>query len=160
MERREVPAANIIDNSSGDYFIRIPEGDGDREIMHLVESFPLRFADTGLRISTGPVVLFRATQYLLSDAAHEDAVPLLHPHNVKPFATLWPLAKNGKPMALEAMQRVAEALASHEELRPGQAIQFQGRKAAIDRRLFSPGRDSIGLYRHREPRQLRLPRRA
>jgi adenine-specific DNA-methyltransferase len=101
LRRAEIPADDVIDNSSGDYVIRIPEGEDDREIMQLVESLPLRFAETGLRISTGPVVLFRATEYLLADAAAKTAVPLLHPHNVKPFATLWPLAKNGKHQAFK-----------------------------------------------------------
>ena len=72
--------------------------------MQFVESFPLRFAETGLRISTGPVVLFRATEYLLADATDKTAVPLLHPHNVKPFATRWPLAKNGKHKAFRCCE--------------------------------------------------------
>jgi adenine-specific DNA-methyltransferase len=101
LQRSDIPAADVIDNSSGDYVIRIPESEDDREAIRLVESFPLRFADTGLRISTGPVVLFRAAKYLLADAGDEGAMPLLHAHNVKPFATLWPLAKNGKHVALK-----------------------------------------------------------
>ena len=104
VERIEVPAGEIIDNSSGDHLVRIPDGEADREIMCRVESFPLRFVDTGLRISTGPVVLFRATEYLLGSAAHAASVPLLHPHNVKPFATIWPLAKNGKPAAMKCCE--------------------------------------------------------
>ncbi len=100
-QRSEIAAEKIIDNSCGDYVIRIPNGEDDGEIMRLVESFPLRFADTGLRISTGPVVLFRATEYLLSGIMDEASVPLLHAHNVKPFATSWPLAKNGKPVAMK-----------------------------------------------------------
>jgi adenine-specific DNA-methyltransferase len=95
-ERTEIPAESIVDDSSGDCVIRIPEREDDREIMQLVESFPLRFSETGLRISTGPVVLFRAAEHLLRDASGTSAVPLLHPHNVKPFAVLWPSAKNGK----------------------------------------------------------------
>lgn len=104
LRRSEVPASDIIDNSSGDHVIRIPEGQDDQEIMQFVESFPLRFAETGLRISTGPIVLFRATEYLLADATAKTAVPLLHPHNVKPFATRWPLAKNGKPKAVRCCE--------------------------------------------------------
>ena len=104
LQRDEIPASDIIDNSSGDYVIRIPEGEGDREVMQLVESFPLRFAETGLGISTGPVVLFRAAEYLLADATDKTAVPLLHPHNVKPFATPWPLAKNGKHKAFKCCE--------------------------------------------------------
>ncbi len=101
LKRFETPATDVIDNSSGDYVIRIPEGEDDREIMQLVESFPLRFSETGLCISTGPVVLFRATEYLLADTIDETAVPLLQPHNVKQFATRWPLAKNGKHQAFK-----------------------------------------------------------
>jgi adenine-specific DNA-methyltransferase len=104
LQRSEVPAGDILDNSSGDYVVRIPGGEGDREIMQLVESFPLRFCETGLQISTGPVVLFRASEFLLADATHESGVPLLHPHNVKPFATTWPLAKNGKHQAFECCE--------------------------------------------------------
>jgi adenine-specific DNA-methyltransferase len=102
VQRSEIPASDIIDNSSGDCVIRIPGGRGDREIMQFVESFPRRFAEMGLRISTGPVVVFRATEYLLTDATDKTAVPLLHAHNVKPFATSWPLAKNGKHKAFRS----------------------------------------------------------
>ncbi len=101
LQRSEIPAGDIVDSSSGDRVIRIPEGEDDRKIMQFVESFPLRFAKTGLRISTGPVVLFRATEYLLADANDRTAVPLLHPHNVKPFAMRWPLARNGKHKAFK-----------------------------------------------------------
>jgi len=104
LQRSEIPASDIIDNSSGDYVIRIPDGDDDREIMQFVESFPLRFAETGLGISTGPVVLFRATEYLLADTTDKLAVPLIHSHNVKPFATHWPLAKNGKPKSFNCCE--------------------------------------------------------
>ena len=104
MQRAEIPASDIIDNSSGGCVIRIPESEGDRVIMQLVESFPLRFAETGLRISTGPIVLFRATEYLLADATDKTAVPLLYPHNVKPYVTRWPLAKNGKHQAFRCCE--------------------------------------------------------
>jgi adenine-specific DNA-methyltransferase len=104
LERSEVPAEAILDRAAGDYVVRIPESQQDCEIMRLVESFPLRFSETGLRISTGPVVLFRAAEYLLDDTNHESAVPLLHPHNVRPFATRWPLVRNGKPVAFKRCQ--------------------------------------------------------
>jgi adenine-specific DNA-methyltransferase len=110
IERAEVPSRSVVDNSAGDCVIRIPEDEDDREIMRLVESFPLRFAETGLRISTGPVVLFRATEYLLADAVGKAVVPLLHPHNVKPFAVPWPLAKAGKPIAFRCCEESARLL--------------------------------------------------
>lgn len=100
----DVPAKDAIDNSSGDRVIRIPEDKDDREIMQLVESFPYRFPETGLRISTGPVVLFRVNPHLLKEKPGVSSAPLLHPHNVKPFAVHWPLGKNGKPSTLQCCE--------------------------------------------------------
>ena len=119
--------------------IRIPEGEGDQAVMRLVESLPRRFSETGLRISTGPVVAFRATEYLLSDTTATNAVPLLHPHNVKPFAVRWPLAKAGKPGAIKRCPRIGAAADSDPKLRADQAIQLQGRKTTVDCRLFAKG---------------------
>jgi len=98
----EYAADRIIDDGTSDFVIRIPGNSSDAKIMDAVEAWPSTFVDRGLRISTGPVVTFRATQYLLDSTDAPDAVPLLFPHNVQPFETRWPLSKNGKPMAFRA----------------------------------------------------------
>lgn len=100
-------AGTIIDHSTGDCVIRLPAEPSDLEIMRVVESWSGTFADRGLRISTGPVVTFRATDYLLDSFDHPDAVPLLSIHNVRPFATVWPVAKGSKPIALRAANGAA-----------------------------------------------------
>jgi adenine-specific DNA-methyltransferase len=101
LEPKYVSADNIVDNSCGDMIVRIPESSDDNEIMNIVESFPTRFSEIGLRISTGPVVLFRATDFLLKSEGGKSSVPLLHLHNVKPFETTWPISKNGKSIAFK-----------------------------------------------------------
>jgi adenine-specific DNA-methyltransferase len=93
----ECETNEVIDDSRGDAIIRIPVCDGDREVMRIVESMPLRFDETGLRISTGPVVVFRAAEWLLHDRNGESAVSLLMAHNVKPFATSWPVVRKDHP---------------------------------------------------------------
>ena len=98
-KRADVPVEDIIDNSHGDYLIRIPENPHDRQIINLLESLSTRFIDIGLRISTGPIVLFRALEFLIFDDGDKSAVPLLQPHNIRPFETIWPAHKNGKPVA-------------------------------------------------------------
>lgn len=95
-------ASTIIDDPAGDCVIRLPAASDDLEIMRVVESWSGSFADRELRVSTGPVVTFRATEYLLSSADHPDAVPLLSIHNIRPFATVWPVAKGSKPIAFRA----------------------------------------------------------
>jgi len=98
--RFDIPTEEVLDNTSGNLVIRIPSDLEDLGIMRTIESLPHNFEETGLRISTGPVVMFRATNHLLNTDDAANAVPLLHPHNVKPFESVWPLSKNGKPMAV------------------------------------------------------------
>lgn len=102
--------ARVIDDSGGNLVIRIPAGQTDAKIMNVVESWPARFSDHGLQISTGPVVMFRASNYLLKTGDHAQAVPLILPHNVRPFDTCWPVAKNGKPLALRLCAGSAKLL--------------------------------------------------
>lgn len=98
---RRVSAAQIIDDANGDCVIRIPERNNDVRVMELVESWPQRFADHDLRVSTGPIVTFRAREFLLHSQEGSGATPLLSLHNVRPFETVWPVEKNGKPIAFK-----------------------------------------------------------
>ncbi len=108
-EQLSLDASKVLDDSSGDMVLRIPATAEDAAIMETVESWPDRFAELGLRISTGPVVLFRAGEFLLAKADGEDAVPLIEPHNVRPLETVWPLERRGKPTAF----RVCPASVKH-----------------------------------------------
>lgn len=87
----------VIDDTCGQMVVRIPENRHDAQIIDLVEAWPARFADHGLRVSTGPVVMFRARQFLLQSANGQKAVPLLSAHNVRPFETVWPVPRANKP---------------------------------------------------------------
>lgn len=98
---RQMRVSDVIDDSCKNMVIRIPETAEDARVMQLVESWPKRFTDHGLRVSTGPVVMFRATEFLLESPNGRSTAPLLAVHNIHPFATVWPLRKNGKPTALK-----------------------------------------------------------
>ena len=64
---QEVEYDRIVDDSCGEKLLKIPVTENDCQIMQVVESLPQRFEETGLRISTGPVVTFRATEFLLRE---------------------------------------------------------------------------------------------
>jgi adenine-specific DNA-methyltransferase len=98
-EHFSLPTSTVLDDSAGDMVVRIPSSPEEAGILEAVEAWPDRFADLGLAISTGPVVLFRAREYLLSKPDGEGTAPLLEPHNVKPFETIWPVERRGKPTA-------------------------------------------------------------
>ncbi|MEO7144117.1 MAG: Eco57I restriction-modification methylase domain-containing protein [Bryobacteraceae bacterium] len=99
-----LPTSSVIDRSCGHANIRIPASVEDRAISAVVESWPDRFPDLGLRISTGPVVMFRATEFLVSESNRDDAAPLLSVFNVKPFQTEWPSIHGKHPAALKVCQ--------------------------------------------------------
>lgn len=104
LPHRLLAAGHVLDDSSGDMVLRIPEDPVDSEVIALVESWPSRFRDLGLRVSTGPVVAFRARPFLCA-AMNGHTVPLLSAHNVRAFETIWPLVKGTKPTAfLEARE--------------------------------------------------------
>ncbi len=107
--RRALPSDHVLDNDAGDMILRIPENPKDSDVMKLVESWPKRFSEMGLRVSTGPVVSFRATEFLRQAMNGSNTVPLLSVHNVRAFETVWPLKKGRKPTAF-AVQPDSKAL--------------------------------------------------
>jgi adenine-specific DNA-methyltransferase len=94
-----LPASDLLDDTSGDMVLRIPTTAAEVGIMKIVELWPDRFSELGLQISTGPVVLFRSWEFLEKHVNGAATAPLLEPHNVKPFKTVWPIDKRGKPIA-------------------------------------------------------------
>jgi adenine-specific DNA-methyltransferase len=88
---RAVEYATVVDDTCGDCVVRIPASDTDLQVLEAIESLGQRFQDVGLRISTGPVVTFRARDYLLPAPNGLKTAPLFNPANVKPFKTVWPL---------------------------------------------------------------------
>jgi adenine-specific DNA-methyltransferase len=93
-----LPISTVIDNSSGHSTVRIPSSAEDLRITEIVESWPDRFHDLGLRVSTGPVVMFRAAEFLVAEP-NKHTVPLLSAFNVTPFRTEWPVPHRKHPIA-------------------------------------------------------------
>src|SRR5690606_33214522 len=89
----------VIDNSNGDHVVRVTSSCLEHEIVTAIDKLPCRFRDLGFKISTGPVVSFRAVEFLRQERS-ESTCPLLWMHNVRPFITRFPL-KNGKPTHIE-----------------------------------------------------------
>lgn len=88
---RIVPMLEIIDMASHNKFFHIPTSDEEQAIIHLVNSWPGNLHKYEMEISTGPVVPFRATEFITNDNG-SGKVPLLWMQNVKPLATTWPVS--------------------------------------------------------------------
>jgi len=96
-----VPRSTVLPEPDGDCVISLPTSPGDLEVLRRVNSWPLRLADLGLEVSTGPVVPFR-TEALVKEPGTPDTVPLLWLQHVTVGRVSWPLPSFRKQQAIRA----------------------------------------------------------
>lgn len=92
---RSVRLEDVLDMRSRDKVLRLPTCSEDEELVRLVESWTGSFDAYGLRISTGPVVPFRATELIAKAGdVSRTHVPLLWMNHVKGMQVTWPLGRH------------------------------------------------------------------
>ena len=91
-----VELKSVLDLNSEHKELSIPASAGDLELVQKIRSWPNTLHSLGLEISTGPVVPFRAEQFLAQDA-EPSTVPLLWMNHVHPMRVEWPLMSMDKP---------------------------------------------------------------
>lgn len=150
--KKDVPVQDIIDLESKNKVLRIPITDKDDQIVEIVQSWSKNLHSLGLNISTGPVVAFRATNYI-SNKEHSNGynyVPLLWMQNVKAMSIRWPVACNKK-------QYIEDSERTHKLLIPNKNYVVLRRFSAKeeDRRLVAAPylselvkSETIGLENH------------
>lgn len=91
-DRREVPLDLALDSASADRVLRLPLCDEDEEALALVDSWPSSLRALGLNVSTGPVVPFRATEFVCTEGRTPTShAPLLWMNHVRAMKVTWPL---------------------------------------------------------------------
>jgi adenine-specific DNA-methyltransferase len=95
VDRNTFPYTKVIEDSSGDCFVRVTLNGLEKQIVETVDSLPHRFRELPFKISTGPVVTFRSLRFLRNEQ-FDNTAPLLWMHNVRPFS-MQLTRKNGKP---------------------------------------------------------------
>jgi adenine-specific DNA-methyltransferase len=106
-----VPPAEVIRHRNGETFIRIPTSSRDVDILHVIDKWPATLRDLGLEISTGPVVPFRAEEYLLPELTENPkSVPLLWMHNMRDMDIVWPMKKKSKASAIHVCDETVSLL--------------------------------------------------
>ncbi len=91
---------DVIYKKNGDSFIRIPTSVKELSLIRKIDKLPFTLNDLGLKISTGPVVAFRAKRYLTNDYDEKSCVPLIRMHNFRNFDVIWPIQNNGKEICI------------------------------------------------------------
>ena len=91
-ERRSVRLDSVLDMRSREKVLRLPVTSHEDDFMRLVDRWPGSLQAYGLQISTGPVVPFRATEFVdRTGQVPESHVPLLWMNHVQRMQVTWPL---------------------------------------------------------------------
>lgn len=77
----------VLDRTSSEYFIRIPESVEDAENLKLVEDWQDTFSSLGYFISTGPVVEYRSKEFF--EDSKSAFIPLINAHNLYDLNVMW-----------------------------------------------------------------------
>jgi len=85
---------DLFHKKNGDIFIKIPSKRSDIEVQHAISKWKDTLDSLGMKASTGPVVSFRAREFLNKTAYGKGCVPLLWMHNLKGFEVKWPIDNN------------------------------------------------------------------
>jgi len=97
------PLSRIVDPSDENAWVLAPETEDDLALLETIEMLPERLSGLGLAISTGPVVPFRAREYLTDLGSERRSIPLLWLQHVRRGRVEWPLGEGlGKSEGLAA----------------------------------------------------------
>jgi len=93
---------DIFHRKNGDVFIKVPSSKIDIKVQRIINSWKYTLNAFGLKVSTGPVVSFRATKFLSAEYKdNKSMVPLLWMHNLKGMDAVWPVHNNKKEPAIK-----------------------------------------------------------
>ena len=141
----------VLNPASNNRELSIPVCQEDLELAQALRAWPNTLHSLGLEISTGPVVPFRATQFLSHEAIEASTVPLLWMNNVCSMRTEWPLTETGKPqwvkVAPESMKLLVRDT-NYVLLRRFSAKEDKRRLVAAPLIQGSLDADMIGLENH------------
>lgn len=107
--QKEYTAADIVDVSSKEKVVYLPVGGRDESILSLFRSWEGNMEKYGIKISTGPVVAFRAYDFIVNES-QEDTVPLYWLHNVVKMLCDHPVQKKDKGQFIKIAPETKSAL--------------------------------------------------
>lgn len=99
-------SSELIDLNSKEKILHLPTSDKEENILSLVSTWENFLSDFNIRISTGPVVSFRALDYIENDYENRTlfSAPLFWLHNVHKMILEWPkqLKNKGQFIRIES----------------------------------------------------------
>ncbi len=110
IQELKIEYEDIFHKKNGDIFIKVPTSKLDVRVQHVINDWKYTLKDFGFKVSTGPVVSFRATKFLTDNVDNEKRVPLLWMHNIQEMGIEWPVYKKKKEIAIKAVDESSPLL--------------------------------------------------
>lgn len=104
-----VPYEIVVLPDDKDAYIHLVINDKDENVLHTMKNFKTSLCELDLEVSTGRVVDFRASQYLLNHP-EKDSIPLIYPCHFKDGFISWPIESNKKPNAIKLTKETCDLL--------------------------------------------------
>lgn len=102
----------IVEKDTPNLYIRIPETNEELRILNLFNKWNENLLSLGFKMKTGPVVDFRATEYLKEHHAENHTVPLIWPCNLRNNNIVHPVMNKDKPQfflrTVDSLNRLIE----------------------------------------------------
>ena len=95
IKRFQVPYEIVVSNEE-ERFMLIPTKSEDTDIISFMKAWPETLISLGYKLKTGPVVDFRATEFL-KEENEENTVPLFWPYNYDGYRIKYPVKNAKKP---------------------------------------------------------------
>ena len=149
--RRLVGMNAVLDPASENRELSIPVCEQDLELAQAVRALPNTLRSLGLEISTGPIVPFRATSFLMTDANGPLGAPLLWMQHVRPMRADWPSSRADKPQWIEITEESLKLLvedATYVLMRRFSAKEEERRLVAAPLIRGSLNANMVGLENH------------
>ncbi|CAG0984284.1 hypothetical protein METP3_02263 [Methanosarcinales archaeon] len=142
----------IVVESNNDIVMRIPTSEIDELIAEHIDKFDDNLETLGFNVSTGPVVPFRAKDFLLK-SLHDgnDFVPLIWMHNLVDGLIKWPLEKNDTPIGLTMTKTSVKILRPNKNYVLTKRFSTKEGKQRINAGIYlkkSSNSDFIGIENH------------
>lgn len=107
--QKEYVASEIVDVGSEEKVVYLPVDDRDEAVLSLFRSWNGNMEKYGINISTGPVVAFRAYDFIVNEPG-DDTVPLYWLHNVVKMLCDHPVQKKDKGQYIKVAPETKAAL--------------------------------------------------
>lgn len=104
--------SELIDFNSKEKIIHLPTNETDDKVIKLFKSWAGSLKHYDIQISTGPVVSFRATQYLYEQYENGKVflIPLYQLINTAKMRFEWPVTKKNKPQYIQLCEETKSLL--------------------------------------------------